>query len=84
MSAEQYPLLQSQFQPSDPKKAKIGQFLFYDKIISGNRNISCSTCHHPKHGGGDGLSLGIGEGGIGLGPERTAGVGTNKIRKRIP
>ena len=77
-------MLQSQFQPADTKKAKIGQFLFYDKILSGNRNISCSTCHHPKHGGADGLSLGIGEGGIGLGPERIAGFGANKIRKRIP
>ena len=50
--------------------------------MSGNRNISCSTCHHPEHGTSDGLSLGIGEGGVGLGPKRT--TGKDLIKKRIP
>ena len=66
------------------ERAKIGQLLFYAKILSGNRNISCGTCHHPRFGGSDGLSLGIGEGGRGVGPERNAGVGEDKIWKRIP
>ena len=66
--------------PVDPAQARIGQLLFYDKILSGNRNISCGTCHHHDHAGGDGLSLGIGEGGTGTGPERLAG----DIRKRVP
>ena len=78
------PLTPDQFHPSDPEKARIGQLLFYDKILSGNRNISCGTCHHHDHGGTDGLSLGIGEGGIGVGPKRTAGTGDSRIRKRIP
>ena len=52
-------------------KIQLGQLLFYDKILSGNRNISCGTCHHPDHGTSDGLSLGIGEGCIGLVPKRT-------------
>ena len=70
--------------PTDPDQARIGQLLFYDKILSGNKNISCGTCHHHDHAGGDGLSLGIGEGGVGVGPERTAGTGPDAIRKRIP
>ncbi|MGJ8623330.1 MAG: cytochrome-c peroxidase [Yoonia sp.] len=70
--------------PADPDQARIGQLLFYDKILSGNRNISCGTCHHHDHAGTDGLSLGIGEGGVGVGPERTAGTGADAIRKRIP
>ena len=78
------PLALEQFHPSDPQKARIGQLLFYDKILSGNKNISCGTCHHHDHGGADGLSLGIGEGGTGVGPERTAGTGEARIRKRIP
>ncbi|MGJ8625178.1 MAG: cytochrome-c peroxidase, partial [Yoonia sp.] len=49
-------------------------------LLSGNRNISCGTCHHHDLAGADGLSLGIGEGGIGLGVERLAG----DIRKRVP
>ena len=70
--------------PVDPDQARIGQLLFYDKILSGNKNISCGTCHHHDHAGTDGLSLGIGEGGVGVGPERTAGTGDDAIRKRIP
>ncbi|MEO0703277.1 MAG: cytochrome c peroxidase [Pseudomonadota bacterium] len=78
------PLTDADFLPVDPGQAKIGQLLFYDKILSGNRNISCGTCHHHDHAGTDGLSLGIGEGGVGVGPERTAGTGADAIRKRIP
>lgn len=62
------------------KQAKLGQLLFYDKILSGNRNIACSTCHHPNFGTSDGLSLGIGEGGEGLGPNRKP----VDVQKRIP
>ena len=78
------PLTPDDFITPDPAQAKLGQLLFYDRILSGNRNIACSTCHHPDLGTGDGLSLGIGEGGEGLGPERTAGTGDDRIRKRIP
>jgi hypothetical protein len=31
-----------------PALAKLGQALAFDKILSGNRNISCMTCHLPK------------------------------------
>ena len=72
------------FLPVDRAQAELGQLLFYDKILSGNRNISCGTCHHHDHGGTDGLSLGIGEGGVGLGPERTTGTGADRIHARIP
>ncbi|SER56482.1 cytochrome c peroxidase [Tranquillimonas rosea] len=78
------PLTDADFRDADPAKARIGQLLFYDKILSGNRNISCSTCHHHDHAGGDGLSLGIGEGGSGIGPERTPGTGDDRIMKRVP
>ena len=78
------PLTAQDFLPFDSKKAKIGQLLFYDPILSGNRNISCGTCHHHDHGGTDGLSLGIGEGGRGVGPKRVALDDENKIRKRVP
>ena len=72
------------FIPVDAAQAKLGHLLFYDRILSGNQNIACSTCHHPDLGTGDGLSLGIGEGGVGLGPDRTPGTGEDRIRKRIP
>jgi len=78
------PLSEGNFHYSDPKKAALGRLLFYDKILSGNHNISCGTCHHHDFAGGDGLSLGIGEGGLGVGPKRIAGKGESKIKKRIP
>ncbi|MBO9447601.1 methylamine utilization protein MauG [Ruegeria sp. R14_0] len=78
------PLTDSDFIPFDMEQAAIGHQLFYDPILSGNQNISCAHCHHPDFGTSDGLSLGIGEGGQGLGPDRTPGVGADKIRKRIP
>lgn len=78
------PLTAADFIAFDKDQAALGQLLFYDKILSGNRNIACSTCHHPTLGTGDGLSLGIGEGGVGLGPQRLPGTGADRIRKRIP
>ncbi|GGH29536.1 cytochrome c peroxidase [Cribrihabitans marinus] len=78
------PLTGDDFLPFDPAQAALGHQLFYDPILSGNNNISCAHCHHPDFGTSDGLSLGIGEGGLGLGPERTAGSGETRIRKRIP
>ena len=58
--------------------------MFFDPILSGNRNISCATCHHPDFGTSDGLALGVGEGGNGIGPGRTVGTGGDRIKKRIP
>ncbi len=78
------PLTDKDFIDADPAQAELGRLLFYDKVLSGNRNISCGTCHHHDFAGTDGLSLGIGEGGVGLGPARTAGNGADRIRKRIP
>lgn len=78
------PLTDADFLEVDPAEARIGQLLFYDKILSGNRNISCGTCHHHDLAGGDGLSLGIGEGGEGLGLDRVAESDHDRIRKRIP
>ncbi|MFO7585011.1 MAG: cytochrome c peroxidase, partial [Anaerolineales bacterium] len=49
---------------------KLGEALFWDPELSGNRDASCATCHHPQLGTGDGLSLPIGTGGFGLGLER--------------
>lgn len=70
------------FHPFDADRAAVGQLLFYDPILSGNRNISCATCHHHDTFSADGVSLGIGEGGRGIGPERRVAEGG--IVKRVP
>ena len=53
-----------------PALAKLGQALAFDKILSGNRDISCATCHLPAFATGDGRSLSVGQGATGFGPAR--------------
>lgn len=77
------PITAGDYRPFDEKRAALGQLLFYDPLLSGNRNISCGTCHNHDLASGDGLSLGIGEGGVGLGPERRFAEGTAKPRARM-
>ncbi len=68
------PLSSSDFIITKKESVKLGQLLFFDPILSGNKNISCATCHHPDLGTADGVSLSIGEGGIGLGDKRVSDV----------
>jgi cytochrome c peroxidase len=65
--------------PADPAKALLGKLLFFDRELSGNRDVSCATCHNPRFHTSDGLSLSIGVGGTGLGPERILGAGRQHI-----
>jgi cytochrome c peroxidase len=77
------PLTDADYAVVNSDEAKLGQLLFYDPILSGNRNISCATCHHPRFATSDGLSLGLGEGGVGIGTERRATL-ENTPELRIP
>jgi cytochrome c peroxidase len=78
------PLTDADFHPRDPQKEALGRLLFFDKILSGNLNISCATCHHPLTDTGDGLSLPVGEGGIGLGMARAAGDVPERVPRNAP
>lgn len=69
--------------PSD-MKVELGRLLMFDKILSGNRNTSCATCHHSLTDTGDGLSLPVGEGGNGLGITRNTGLRKDAIHERVP
>jgi cytochrome c peroxidase len=53
-----------------PSLVVLGQVLAFDKILSGNKDISCMTCHLPAFATGDARSLSIGQGATGLGPAR--------------
>ena len=59
------PLITKPFEKT--KKFLLGQALFFDPILSGNRDVSCSTCHLLKLGTTDGVPLAIGTQGSGLG-----------------
>lgn len=76
-------VMNADYLPLDMDEVRLGHLLFYDPILSGNRNISCATCHHPKHATADGVALSLGEGGIGLGPERRPDP-RNLPEERIP
>jgi len=68
----------------DPAMVALGQALMFDKILSGNRDISCATCHDPAEHAGDGLALAIGTGGTGSGPARTLGAGRAFVPRNAP
>ena len=71
--------------PAQPQAlVDLGQALMFDKILSGNRDVACATCHHPSTHEGDGLSLSVGTGGTGLGPSRTLGPGRQFVRRNAP
>jgi cytochrome c peroxidase len=67
------PTKDSEYQRHSGDKVELGRLLFFDKILSGNKNISCATCHSPLIATVDGLSTNIGTGGQGLSVLRDAG-----------
>lgn len=83
-SSDGIPITDADFHEQDRAKAELGKLLFFDKVLSGNRNMSCATCHHPYMGTGDALSLPIGEGGQGLGRARTTGFDADAVHERVP
>jgi cytochrome c peroxidase len=68
----------------DPALVELGRALFFDKELSGNRDVSCGTCHHPATSLGDALPLSVGTGGTGVGPGRTPGAGRQFLPRSAP
>lgn len=65
------------YPPGDaPSAARIalGRLLFFDPILSGEKDVACATCHHPDLAFADGRQFSVGAGGAGLGPGRVASV----------
>lgn len=77
------PLTDDDFRLVRKEEAALGQLLFYDPLLSGNKEVACATCHHPELGTGDGLSLSLGDGGKGLGLNRVADP-YNMPEQRVP
>ena len=69
--------------PSTPERVALGRLLFWDPILSGQKDVACATCHHPAFGYSDGLDLSIGANGVGLGPARTfvAGHASRPVKR---
>ena len=51
--------------PSSPARVALGRALFWDPILSGDRDVACATCHHPAFDYADGRTTSLGAGGSG-------------------
>ena len=47
----------------DPKAARLGRFLFFERRLSGDGRFSCASCHDPARGFADGRTLSAGAAG---------------------
>lgn len=56
--------------PTSSAKVQLGKLLFYDPILSGDKDVACATCHHPQNGYAEFRDLSIGVNGVGLGNKR--------------
>lgn len=56
-----------------PQQIDLGRYLFFDPILSSDRDLSCAHCHHPNFSLSDGRARSIGRHGTGLGPARSGG-----------
>ncbi len=67
-----------------PALVALGRALFFDKILSGNKDISCATCHQPDKALGDGRSLPVGTGATGHASARVPGPGRTFVPRQSP
>ena len=68
--------------PTSAEKVALGRMLFWDPILSGERDVACATCHHPDFAYADGRARSIGVAGNGLGPARFASTTTPHVAAR--
>jgi cytochrome c peroxidase len=46
-----------------PQQIDLGRLLFFDPVLSGDKNLSCANCHNPAQGFSDGMGRSVGAGG---------------------
>jgi cytochrome c peroxidase len=56
--------------PQSAEKIALGKLLFWDPILSGNRDVACASCHHPRAGYAEDRDISIGVNGVGFGRSR--------------
>ncbi len=56
--------------PQSEEKINLGRLLFFDPILSGDKDVACATCHHPNNGYAEFRDLSIGVNGKGFGLSR--------------
>ena len=63
---------------------RLGRDLAFDKLLSGNRDTSCMTCHPADFATGDGRHLSMGVTGTGSGPHRTGDFAQGEEGRNAP
>ena len=56
--------------PVTKEKIELGRLLFFDPLLSGDKDVACATCHHPSNGWAEYRDLSIGVNGVGFGSKR--------------
>jgi len=46
--------------PTTPEKVELGRLLFWDPVLSGEKDVACASCHHPRFAYTDARDLPIG------------------------
>lgn len=69
---------------ADPALIALGEALFLETELSGNRDTSCATCHVIELSTVDQLPLAIGTGGRGPAPARELGNGRQFVPRNTP
>jgi cytochrome c peroxidase len=59
-----------QYSEITSEEVEVGKLLFESKLLSGNKDTSCSQCHIDEFGSSDGLPISVGVGGDGEGLDR--------------
>lgn len=56
------------------ERVLLGKLLFFDPVLSGEKDIACASCHHPDFAFTDHRQFAAGTSGTGIGPGRTISV----------
>lgn len=56
--------------PTSEEKVELGRLLFYDPILSGNKDVACATCHQPEFNYAEFMETSIGVNGVGNASKR--------------
>lgn len=66
------------------ERIELGRLLFWDPVLSGDRDVACASCHHPDFGYADGRALALGAGARGLGPSRSGSDSLALLTRNSP
>lgn len=64
-------------------EVELGRLLFWDPILSADKQVACASCHHPDLDYADGQFASLGVGATGLGLDRVGGMRTPRNSQTV-